>query len=74
MFSKEILVIAAKTKDESTLELFLSQLEAFFTNLTIETYCHKHRLQVEIGGALVTKGLSAYSAIQEALATSKKYV
>jgi phospholipid/cholesterol/gamma-HCH transport system ATP-binding protein len=74
MFSKEILVLAYKTKDESTLEMFLNQLEGYFTNLTIETYCHKHRLQVEIGGALTDQELTAYSAIQEALATSKKYV
>jgi len=74
MFSKEILVLAYKTKDESTLEMFLNQLEGYFTNLTIETYCHKHRLQVEIGGARTDKELTAYSAIQEALATSKKYV
>jgi phospholipid/cholesterol/gamma-HCH transport system ATP-binding protein len=74
MFSKEILVLAYKTEDESTLEMFLNQLEGYFTNLTIETYCHKHRLQVEIGGALTDKELTAYSAIQEALATSKKYV
>ncbi len=74
MFSKEILVLACITADDSTLEMFLDQLEGYFTNLTIETYCHKHRLQVEIGGALTDKELTAYSAIQEALATSKKYV
>ncbi|MDO9583846.1 MAG: ATP-binding cassette domain-containing protein [Desulfomicrobium sp.] len=74
MFSKEILVLAAGSGDESTLEMFLAQLSGFFQNLAIETYCHKQRLQVEIGGALITKGASAYSAIQEALATSKKYV
>ena len=74
MFSKEILVLAARTTDESTLQMFLSQLTGYFTNLAIETYCHKHRLQVEIGGTLVSDESSAYSAIQEALATSKKYV
>jgi phospholipid/cholesterol/gamma-HCH transport system ATP-binding protein len=74
MFSKEILVLAAGSGDESTLEMFLRQLAGYFQNLAIETYCHKQRLQVEIGGALITKGASAYSAIQEALATSKKYV
>ena len=74
MFSKEILVLAARTGEESTLELFLERLANYFTNLAIETYCHKHRLQVEIGGALTDKELTAYSAIQEALATSKKYV
>jgi len=74
MFSKEILVLAAGSGDDSTLEMFLRQLAGYFQNLAIETYCHKQRLQVEIGGALITKGASAYSAIQEALATSKKYV
>lgn len=74
MFSKEILVLAAGSGDDSTLEMFLRQLAEYFQNLAIETYCHKQRLQVEIGGALITKGASAYSAIQEALATSKKYV
>jgi phospholipid/cholesterol/gamma-HCH transport system ATP-binding protein len=74
MFSKEILVLAAGSGDDSTLEMFLRQLAGYFQNLAIETYCHKQRLQVEIGGALTTKGASAYSAIQEALATSKKYV
>jgi phospholipid/cholesterol/gamma-HCH transport system ATP-binding protein len=74
MFSKEILVLAAGSGDEPTLEMFLNQLTGYFQNLAIETYCHKHRLQVEIGGTLIDKNLSAYSAIQEALATSKKYV
>lgn len=74
MFSKEILVLAAGSGDESTLELFVNRLTAYFHDLAIETYCHKHRLQIEIGGKLVAKGSSAYSAIQEALATSKKYV
>jgi phospholipid/cholesterol/gamma-HCH transport system ATP-binding protein len=74
MFSKEILVLAAGSADEKTLQMFLNQLTGYFQNLAIETYCHKHRLQVEIGGTLITKGSSAYSAIQEALATSKKYV
>jgi phospholipid/cholesterol/gamma-HCH transport system ATP-binding protein len=74
MFSKEILVLAAESGGESTLELFLNQLIGYFQNLAIETYCHKQRLQVEIGGALIAKNSGAYSAIQEALATSKKYV
>jgi phospholipid/cholesterol/gamma-HCH transport system ATP-binding protein len=74
MFSKEILVLAARTADESTLQMFLNQLTGYFANLAVESYCHKHRLQVEIGGAIVTNESSAYSAIQEALATSKKYV
>lgn len=74
MFSKEILVLAAGGGGESTLELFLNQLVGYFQNLAIETYCHKQRLQVEIGGALIAKNSGAYSAIQEALATSKKYV
>jgi len=74
MFSKEILVLAARTGEESTLELFLERLANYFTNLAIETYCHKHRLQVEIGGAVVSDESNAYTAIQEALATSKKYV
>jgi phospholipid/cholesterol/gamma-HCH transport system ATP-binding protein len=74
MFSKEILVLAAGSGDETTLQMFLNQLTGYFQNLAIETYCQKHRLQVEIGGTLITKGSSAYSAIQEALATSKKYV
>lgn len=74
MFSKEILVLAAGSGDESTLSLFLDQLSRYFQNLAIETYCQKQRLQVEIGGAMIAKGSSAYSAIQEALATSKKYV
>jgi phospholipid/cholesterol/gamma-HCH transport system ATP-binding protein len=74
MFSKEILVLAAGSGNETTLQMFLNQLTGYFQNLAIETYCQKHRLQVEIGGTLITKGSSAYSAIQEALATSKKYV
>ncbi len=74
MFSKEILVLAARTGEESTLELFLERLANYFTNLAIESYCHKHRLQVEIGGAVVSDESNAYTAIQEALATSKKYV
>jgi phospholipid/cholesterol/gamma-HCH transport system ATP-binding protein len=74
MFSKEILVLAARSDDESTLDLFLDRLKAFFTNPTIETYCNKHRIQVEIGGTVVSDESSAYSVIQEALATSKKYV
>ena len=74
MFSKEILVLAARSADESTLDVFLGRLKAFFTNPTVETYCNKHRIQVEIGGTVVSDESSAYSAIQEALATSKKYV
>jgi len=74
MFSKEILVLAAGSGGESTLNMFLDQLTGYFQNLAIETYCQKQRLQVEIGGALIAKGSSAYSAVQEALATSKKYV
>jgi len=74
MFSKEILVLAARTTDESTLQMFLNQLTRYFANLAVESYCHKHRLQVEIGGTVVSDESSAYSAIQEALATSKKYV
>ena len=74
MFSKEILVLAARSDDESTLDVFLGRLKAFFTNPTVETYCNKHRIQVEIGGTVVSDESSAYSAIQQALATSKKYV
>jgi phospholipid/cholesterol/gamma-HCH transport system ATP-binding protein len=74
MFSKEILVLAAKTKDASVLETFMDRLAAYFGALSVETFCHKHRLQVELGGTLATKGVNACTAVQEALATSKKYV
>lgn len=74
MFSKEILVLAAGSGGQATLQSFLDRLAGYFQDLAMETYCHRQRLQVEIGGALIDKGTSAYSAIQEALATSKKYV
>ena len=74
MFSKEILVLAAKTKDASVLQTFMDRLAAYFGALSVETFCHKHRLQVELGGTLATKGVNACTAVQEALATSKKYV
>jgi len=74
MFSKEILVLAAKTRDTSVLETFLKRLGDYFGALSVETFCHRHRLQVEIGGTLATRGVNACTAVQEALATSKKYV
>ncbi len=74
MFSKEILVLAAKTRDTSVLETFLKRLADYFGALSVETFCHRHRLQVEIGGTLATRGVNACTAVQEALATSKKYV
>ena len=49
-------------------------MQAEFANLGIETFCHKNRLQVEIGAAFPTRGCNACTAIQEALETSKKYV
>ena len=74
MFSKEILVLAAKTRDTSVLETFQKRLADYFGALSVETFCHRHRLQVEIGGTLATRGVNACTAVQEALATSKKYV
>ena len=74
MFSKEILVLAAKTRDASLLGMFMKRLSEYFGTLSVETFCHKHRLQVELGGTLATKGVNACTAVQEALATSKKYV
>jgi len=74
MFSKEILVLAAKTQDATVLDMFLKRLGDYFSALGVETFCHKHRLQVEIGGTLATKGANACTVVQEALATAKKYV
>jgi len=74
MFSQEILVLAARTSDETLPQTFLDRLGNYFANLGIETFCHKNRLQVEIGAAFPTKGCNACTAIQEALETSKKYV
>ena len=55
-------------------QTFLDRLGGYFENLAIETFCHKNRLQVEIGAAFPTRGCNACTAIQEALETSKKYV
>ena len=74
MFSKEILVLAAKTSEASVLTTFLEQLAGYFKTPAIEAFCQKNRIHVEIGGTLATKGGNACSVIQEALATSKKYV
>jgi len=74
MFSKEILVLAAKTSDASVVKTFLEQLTGYFKTPAIEAFCQKNRIHVEIGGTLATKGGNACSVIQEALATSKKYV
>lgn len=74
MFSKEILVLASRTKDPSVLKTFMDRLAAYFGALSVETFCHRHRLQIELGGTLATKGANACTIVQEALATSKKYV
>jgi phospholipid/cholesterol/gamma-HCH transport system ATP-binding protein len=74
MFSKEILVLAAKTPDDSLLESLVEQVAGFFNGLGIESFCQKNRLHVEIGAVLASKEGNACSTIQEALATSKKYV
>ena len=74
MFSKEILVLAAKIPDESLLESLVEQLAGFFNGLGVESFCQKNRLHVEIGAVLASKEGNACSTIQEALATSKKYV
>jgi phospholipid/cholesterol/gamma-HCH transport system ATP-binding protein len=74
MFSKEILVLTAKTPDESLLESLVEQLAGFFNGLGVESFCQKNRLHVEIGAVLASKEGNACSTIQEALATSKKYV
>lgn len=72
-FSQEILVLAARTRDEALLEKFRTGLTGFFGGLGIETFCQKHRIQVEIGAVLASMGANACTAVQEALATSKKY-
>ena len=74
MFSKEILVLTAKTRDAGLLDTFMNRLATYFSALSVETFCQKHRLQIELGGTLATRGANACTAVQEALATSKKYV
>jgi phospholipid/cholesterol/gamma-HCH transport system ATP-binding protein len=74
MFSQELLVLAGRTRDGALLEQFQERLSAYFSSLGVETFCRKYRIQVEIGGALATEGANACSAIQEALATSKKHI
>lgn len=73
-FSQEILVLAAATNNSATVDAFKTQLIDFFKKEEIATFCKKNRLQIEIGGILTAKGDSSCSVIQEALATSKKYV
>jgi len=73
-FSHEVLVAAARTTDPSVLATHATALSRFFNSEAIQEFCAENRLHVEIGGILATTGDTASSAIQNALAMSKKCI
>lgn len=73
MFSKEIMVLAASHAETSLAENIHDQMQGFFADPAIASFCQKNRLHVEIGSILTANGGSPCTLIQEALATAKQY-